>query len=206
MNDATPLIVGLEQAAIAMNVSLPTIRKWLPDIKRSWPDGGASCPVRMWGGNGKSYEVDINLLKNWRADIERQATEERRRKEDALTAQQASMDLEGGEAKGISLLPLEIRKKAAETVMAEHKAGVQRGDLLRRDEVTAEFEKVLTFLSTNLRDLGNRLERRCNLDATTVTVIEEETLSWQAQIARMLQSDGYLDDGKTGIDRGTLSS
>jgi len=198
MSEAETFLVGLEQAATGMKVSVPTIRKWLPEIKAAWPEGGNDCPIQGWGGNGKSYEINLDLLKDWRQRVEQQAADEQRRKEAALTAQQASMDLEGGEDRGVYLLPLKVRREAADTTIAEHKAGLQRGDLLKRDDVVAEFQKVLGFLATNLRDLGNRLERQCNLDATTVTAIEDETLNWQAQIARMLQSDGYLDDGRDG--------
>lgn len=199
MSDEVSLLVGLERAAKELGASVPTLRKWLPDIQAEWPNGGEECPVRKWGGNGNSYEIDVSLLRNWRTKVEAQAAEEERLRNEALAAQQSSLDLEGGEDKGVYLLPLNIRKQAAETVMAEMKAGTQRGDLVRKDEVVAEFEKMLSFFATNLRDLSNRLERKCNLDAATVTVVDTEVLEWQAQAARMLQADGYLNvENNTG--------
>ncbi|WP_135080079.1 hypothetical protein [Terasakiella sp. SH-1] len=148
----------------------------------------------MHSANGKSYQIDLDLLKAWRQSIKHEAMEEARKRDEELIRHQSSLDLEGGQDRGISLFPLEVRKKAAETVIAEHKAGLQRSELIRKDDAVSTMEKLLSYLATNLRDLGNRLERKCNLDAVTVTMIEDETMNWQAEIARDLQSQGWLND------------
>ncbi|WP_135080111.1 hypothetical protein [Terasakiella sp. SH-1] len=187
-------LFGVQDAASAVSVSETTFRRWLKDIRQKWPEGGSDCPVKEWGGHGKSYQIDLDLLNTWRQSVEKEAIEEARKKDEELIRHQSSLDLEGGEDKGVSLLPLEVRKKAAETVIAEHKAGLQRGELIKKDDVVSTMEKLLSYLSTNLRDLGNRLERKCNLDAVTVTMIEDETMNWQAEMARDLQSHGWLDN------------
>lgn len=196
-----------EGIAQACDVSLPTVTKWLNDakIKLAQDPDWTGCPVKIWGGNGKSFEIDLAKLNAWHQEIETAAREEEARQQEAIAQNQSSLDLEGGNVEGEAALPLKIRKQGAETVLAEHKAQTERGQLTRSDDAQAEFERVFKFVSTRLQGFPDWLQRTANLSVEAHALVQDQTDKWQEILARecMTKSDDRInatDDKQTGGD------
>ncbi|MBF0251892.1 MAG: hypothetical protein HQL35_14820 [Alphaproteobacteria bacterium] len=196
---AGAVFLSKDDVARSWGVSLPTVDKWLGDIKSrlASDQGWAGCPVVTWGGNGKAYEIDADKLRLWRdsvADAERRAEEARRSHIDAV---QRTLDLEGGDVSGEAKLPMAVRKEMAGTILAEARAMRERGQLVDAKTVQAEFERVFQYLASQLQGLADHLQRECDLPAVAAALIHERTLEWQGELARKLMKS---DDERHGTN------
>ncbi|WP_417831694.1 hypothetical protein [Terasakiella sp.] len=193
MSEENALLVNVEEAARLVGVSETTFRKTLPDIRAQWPAGGDDCPVRIWGTHGRSYQIDIELYRNWRKAIEDKAADEQRQRDEALAARQSQLDLEGGVDKGVYQLPLEVRKKAAETAITEQKLARERQDLVKKDSVIEGYVRILGIAAVHHRMQGDRLSRQLDIPPVVLTLMDEENLRCQEDMARAISQADEID-------------
>lgn len=191
MNEPLITFLSKEGTAQACDVSLPTVTKWLSDIKlrQSQEPDWSGCPVHSWGGNGKSFKIDLEKLNIWRQEIKDAAAEEEARQQAEITRVQSTLDLEGGSVDGEAALSLEIRKKGAETVLAEHKASLQRGELIQAHAAQTEMERIFKMLATRLQALPDYLQRTAGLSVEGHALAQEAIDKWQEDLAREFMSE-----------------
>jgi len=188
---SVPVFLSKEDVARSWKVSLPTVDKWLGDIKArlSADPDWRECPVVTFGGNGKAYEIDPDKLKSWHdgvAEAERLSEDARRAEIDRV---QQSLDLSGGGVDGEAALPMKVRKGMADVILSESRAMKERGKLVSVADVAAEFEAVFHFLASQLQGLGDHLQRECDLTPVQAATVHEKTLEWQEQLARKLMTE-----------------
>lgn len=167
--DEYPLPDGIEDVVLnrnflaqAMNVSEPTITKWI----------SAGMPVLSRGGNGTSYEFQLSHCYAWRMWQQQEAESTRRRS--AEVAKQMAMTFlnhEEGEGDHATMSPKDVREWA-EAELARNKAEEQRGDMVRRHRVERLLQTMVSITRDALVGYGDFLEAELGLEPREVDIAQ----------------------------------
>lgn len=144
-----PLIVNKTELARLFRVSAPTVDAWV----------GKGCPVKSGGSNGVAYEFDFEAVKGWREaeDLKDREAEAERKRRIGL-AQAEMFDGERLAPEGVG----DIR----EALEAERLAlivGKQKGELIARDDVRADFAAVFGVVRQHMLGWAATLTRAAGL-------------------------------------------
>ncbi len=178
-------ILNRGQIARALDVSEPTIDRWIAD----------GMPVYEQGGNGKSYKFQLSDCWAWkcaRDHDEALATEESER-----TVQQMRLALIGGAA-GDSERALSPKERA-ELYEAEYRwsqAAKARGELTPIQRVEDLMEEVMATVRDTIVALPDRLQRECNLQNRQV---EKAVIACDDALNEAVRK---LDDGLRSLQQG----
>lgn len=146
-------ILNRGQLARALNVSEPTIDRWITD----------GMPVEEGGGNGRPYKFRLAACWAWKCSREQ---EDAARDADAERAvQQMRLALIGG-GSGDSERALSPKQRG-ELYEAEYqymRAARLRGELVPVREVEDLLEELLATVRDAVVALPDRLQRECHLD------------------------------------------
>lgn len=146
------LLVNKGELARMFRVSLPTVDNWIGD----------GLPVEKGGSNGVPYEFDFERVKSWREEKERLASEAEAERQRRIAEQQA--ELFGG---GERLAPEGV-SHIKESLEAERLAiivGQQKGNLIAREDVRADFAAVFGVVRQHMLGWAATLTRSAGLSA-----------------------------------------
>lgn len=153
-------VLNRGELARALDKSEPTIDRYIAD----------GMPFLVEGTNGRSWQFQLSDCWKWikareRAEIERQG-------QAALAVQQMRLALIGGSDVNDSdrMLSPKQRQETYEAERAFMLAALQRGDLVRRDDVVNAFEDVFKTLRDAITALPDRLEREMGLSGKALTM------------------------------------
>lgn len=158
--DVVDAVLNKSQLARALNVSEPTIDRWIAD----------GMPVLSAGTNGRSYEFQLSECYAWRKAREA----ERKAEDDAAerAVQEMRLALVGGKA-GTSEQALPPRERR-ELYAAEREymnMAQQRGELVRFDDMVDVLDSVLSAVRAGLEAMPDRIGRELSLTTPQVLVV-----------------------------------
>jgi hypothetical protein len=179
-----PLYLTREEAAQAVNVSLPTMDRMIR--------AAGDLFVVEYGSNGRPYKIDAAKLKAYRSQREAEdAAAEERHKE---RVRQVELELIGGEARGESTLNAEQRKKVWDEQLTLNKLRQQRGELVELSRAEHAYERRIMYINQFMIGLPDTLARLLNWDSNTTKVCTEQMETIRRTLALELSERSFLDD------------
>jgi phage terminase Nu1 subunit (DNA packaging protein) len=161
--------VNRYQLAQAMDVSEPTITKWLQDPENP-------LPVLEVGGNGREYKFRLADCYAWR--MARDAAELSAREEANRSAAQLAMlfrNAEGEGDDGDTVLTARQIKDEADADYARNRAAELRGELVRAARVEELFEVMINEFRLSMNTLADFCEMEFGLGLAEVDKIQRRS-------------------------------
>lgn len=161
--------VNRYQLARAMDVSEPTITKWLQDPENP-------LPVEAVGGNGREYQFRLADCYAWR--MARDAAEQVARDEANRSAAQLAMlfrNAEGEGEEGQTVLTAKQIKDEADADYARNRAAELRGELVRATRVEELFEVMINEFRLSMNTMADFCEMEFGLDLEEVDKIQRRS-------------------------------
>lgn len=175
---ADGVIVNRQECARALGVSAPTLDKFL----------GMGMPILRGGSNGQAYEIDLGQAVEWYRGHQDAQVEKEREKQSAISAMQAQLDLQGGNADGLDAMPFRLRTEYYNSEALRIKVERQRGELVERVAVRQVFEAMFAFLADKMATLPDVLERRCALAPDVADELSRQVAEWQETLVRDVET------------------
>lgn len=193
-------LLNQSECASALNVTEPTLRKWIK----------AGAPVYRGGKNGVPYELSVSAVATWVKEQQRSDDEERARRERVI---ETSASLFGED----ELIDPTTEPRVLRQIFAAMKdldtLRTQRGLLFERGPVVRLFEGSCSLLSEGMTALQRRLLRDLDLapdqKALLRRAFDQERINISEQLEHLCtgvepsQLDGSIAMGTPGAANGT---
>lgn len=153
-------VLNKSQVARALNVSEPTIDRWITD----------GMPVLSAGTNGRSYEFQLSECYAWRKAREA----DRKAEDDAAerAVQEMRLALVGGKAGTTEqALPPRERRELYAAEREYMNMAQARGELVRFDDMVDVLDGVLSAVRAGLESMPDRIGRELSLTTPQVLVV-----------------------------------
>ncbi|MBO9467052.1 DUF1441 family protein [Tropicibacter sp. R15_0] len=186
-------LVSKAQLETALGVSGTTISAWL----RRAPN---PIPYETAGANGRAYEFRLSVAYAWMQAM--RADEESAKSAADAAAAQLSLALLGGEsaAGAPGKMSLADQRKLIELEALRRTEALQRGDLIRFEDVVSGIEEIFAAIRDGLDALPDRLARELGLQGRDLEKIEracDDVLGRAAQNVQEVIGNG--EEGRGSI-------
>lgn len=153
-------VLNKSQLARALNVSEPTVDRWIAD----------GLPVLSAGTNGRSYEFQLSECFAWRKAREA----ERKAEDDAAerAVQEMRLALVGGKTGSTEqALPPKERRELYAAEREYMEMARTRGELVRYDDMVEVLDGALSAVRAGLEAMPDRIGRELSLTTPQVLVV-----------------------------------
>lgn len=187
-DDAVDGLLNKAQLETATGISQTTISAYLRQ----------GLPYVEAGTNGRSYVFRLSVVHAW-LEARRENDKAARAAGDEVAAQYQLAFLGGDTAARVDgRMSLTDQRKLLELELQRMSAARQRGELMRRDDVVAGFERVFAAIRDALDAMPDRLAREFGLEGRDLERVEMICDDGLAQAAREVEAIVKHDDGASG--------